>query len=157
MNEFLASNEWQWRLLRTIARGHIPPPLGTLDAGGTEHVKELGSGIQGQPLEALAHGIEDGLAGGGHVVANLLLLFEHVALWRVDAKIRAKVCRVLNLAEFGHLGFVDHGLNLLPRPNTLNGGAGVVRIIQKGAFSSEVKWCADFSNTPLLTCGFIAF
>ena len=27
----------------------------------------------------------------------------------------------------------------------------------KGLISFKVKWCADFSDTPLLTCGFIVF
>ena len=43
----------------------------------------------------------------------------------------------------------------------MNGGAGVVRIpvriIPKGVLSFRAKWCADFSNTPLLTCGFVVF
>ena len=56
---------------------------------------------------------------------------------------------------------VHHGFNLLSLPSDGNGVSGLLQIplqiIPKGAFSSEVKWCADFSNTPLLTCGFVVF
>ena len=66
---------------------------------------------------------------------------------------------VLGLGKFGHLGFVHHLSYLLSMPSTVNGGAGVVRIpvriIPKGALTFEAKWCADFSDTPLLTCGFV--
>ena len=123
--------------------------------------RSLARASRAELIEVLAHGIEDSLAGGDHVVADVPLFLKRVTLWRVHAKIRAEVRHVLGLAEFGHLSFANHGLNLLPMPSTLNGGAEVVRIqvriIPKGAFSSEVKRCADFSNTPLLTCGFIAF
>jgi hypothetical protein len=46
-------------------------------------------------------------------------------------------------------------------PSDGNGVSGVVRIplqiILKGVLSFRTKWCADFSNTPLLSCGFVAF
>lgn len=82
-------------------------------------------------------------------------------LRRVDAEVRPEVGHVLGLGEFGHLRSVDHPSNLLSVPSIVNGGAGVVRIpvriIPKGVLFFEAKWCADFSDTPLLTCGYIVF
>lgn len=144
----------------SFAHKHIPPPLGALDAGCAEHVQELGSGVRGQLLEVLAHRVEHGLARGHHVVADLLLLIERIALRRVQAEVRSEVGHVLGLGELGHLGFV-HLFISFRAPGTAVGAPGVLQIplqiIRKGAFSSEVKWCADFSDKLLLTCGFVVF
>ena len=47
------------------------------------------------------------------------------------------------------------------RPNPFESAPGALQIplqiIRKGAFSTIAKWCADFSDTPLLTCGFDVF
>mgnify|MGYP007012763980 CR=1 FL=1 len=69
----------------SFANKHVPPPLGALDAGGAEHVQELGAGVRGQLLEVLARRVLDRLARFEHFVANFLLLLEAVALRRVQA------------------------------------------------------------------------
>ena len=95
-----------------------------------------------------------------HVVADLFLLFQAVALRRVQAEVRPEKRHVLGLDEFGHLGFV-HLFISFRVPRAAVGAPGVpqipLQIIRKGAFSSVEKWCADFSNAPLLTCGFVVF
>ena len=139
----------------SFANEHVPPPLGTLDAGGAEYVQELGAELGRVTLEILSHRIERRLARSHHLVADLLLLVQAVALRRVQAEVCSEVRHFLGLSEFGHLCFVHHLSDLLSMPSTVNGGAGVVRIplqiIRKGAFSSVEKWCADFSNASLLT------
>ena len=93
--------------------------------------------------------------------ADLLLLLEVVALGRVATEICSEVRHVLGLGEFGHLCVVHHGFNLLSLPSDGNGVSGVVRIplqiIPKGVLSFRTKWYAGFSNTPLLSCVFVAF
>ena len=65
------------------------------------------------------------------------------------------------LSNFGHLCLVNHVFNLPSVSRVVNGGASLVRIpvriIPKGVLSFRAKWCADFSNTPLMNCGFIVF
>jgi hypothetical protein len=63
----------------------IPPPLGALDPRLAEHVEELAAGFSRQ-LEVGAHGVEHGLAGGDHLVADLPLLLERVALGRATRR-----------------------------------------------------------------------
>ena len=116
----------------------------------------------GQLLEVLAHGIDEhGLARAHHVVADPLLLVQAVALGRVDAEVCPEIGHALGLGEFGHLRFVNHLSNLLSVPSIANGDAGAVRIpvriIPKGMLHFEAKWCANFSDTPLLTCDFVVF
>ena len=77
------------------------------------------------------------------------------------ADVCAEVCHFLFLLELFPLLLVHHGSNLLSVPSAKNGGSGLLQIplqiITKGAFSSEAKWCADYSNTPLLNCAFVVF
>lgn len=96
---------------RTPGRAGLlrPPPLGRLDAGGAEHVQDLGAGIGRQLLEVGAHRVLDRPVRLKHVVADFLLLFERVALRRVQAEVRPEERHFLGLGEFGHLGFVRRG------------------------------------------------
>ena len=122
--------------------------------------RSLARASGGQLLEVLAHRVLDCLARFEHVVANLLLLLEAVAFRRVQAEVRPEERHVFGLGEFGHLGLV-HLFISFHVPRTAVGAPGVpqipLQIIRKGAFSSVKKWCADFSNAPLLTCGFVVF
>jgi hypothetical protein len=53
------------------------------------------------------HSIEYDLSGGGHLVADLLLLLEQVAFGRVAAEAGLEVRHVLGLLKFG-LSFIAH-------------------------------------------------
>ena len=66
--------------------------------------------IRGKLLEVLAHGVEHRLARCHHVVADLLLLLERVALGRVATEVRSEVRHVLGLGEFVHLRFVHRSV-----------------------------------------------
>ena len=93
---------------RSLNARSIPPPFGTLNSGGTEHVQELGAELGRVALEVLAHGVEHRFTRGHHVVADLLLLVQAVALRRVQADIRLEVRHFLGLPKLFPLGIVRH-------------------------------------------------
>lgn len=76
-----------------------------------------------------------GLARGHHVVADLLLLIERIALRRVQAEVRSEVGHVLGLGELGHLGFVHREF--------LSSN-----VVLKQEHPCEIPWTNPWTNHP---------
>ena len=54
----------------TLANEDVPPPFGALYPGLAEHVEQLALSFWRQLFEVGAHGVEHGLAGGDHLIAE---------------------------------------------------------------------------------------
>ena len=88
----------------TLADEDVPPPFGTLNSRLAEHVEQFAAGFWRHLLEVGAHCVEHGLASGNHVVADLLLLLERVALGRLAAEVCFEIGHVLRLLQGGPIG-----------------------------------------------------
>ena len=55
-------------------------------------------------MEVLTHGVEDGLAAGYHLIADVALRVERVALGRVQAEVCTEVGHVFGLLQCGPVG-----------------------------------------------------
>ena len=146
----------------SFAHQHAPPPQGRLDAGGAEHVQELGAALDASCSKSAR--IASWIA---LLVLNMSLQISFFSSSvqlsgeyrqrsaRKNAISSAWVSSVI-LASFIVVPFINFRTNT-EAPLTGFHGRIHGRKIPKGALFSVEEWCAEKLDTTLLTCGNVVF
>ena len=138
-----------------VAGEDVTPPLGALVAGRAEHVEHLLADLGRLLLEVGAHDSSNALLEScisrtisrfsssvelsGEYSQSSPLKYAISSAWMSSFNFASSI--MVPLSPMSPSAFWHPGLLQIP-----------LQIIPKEAFSFEKKWCADFSNTPLLTC-----